>query len=314
MQLRLGELPQPIEIHLVMIGGAGTRRAATVILLGAVLGVGFGLRSAGPAQADPTMVAIRQGRLVAVARAAEQAVARLSAVMAKALDAGRRGAALTVSGTEPPGPQLEAAADALVAEAPTADAAQRALTVLAGTAAAISPDATIPTLSIRGPSLLLIGSDLRTSADAASAFVERRHAAEQIVQSLGEALAALNEDDPSTAITRLDATGAPRQLLVDWQERPALMSYWMSVTGELIEAARAIAEATIAGDSAAQKAAAERYAKATDAARGADNALAVTMAEEGSGASAGPLRSLAVAAGEAADVQAALLNLIQAAP
>ena len=260
------------------------------------------------------MEALRRHRLAAVATATDQAVSQLAAVLAKALDAGRHGAALTLAGIEPPAPELEAAADELVAGAGVADAAQRALDGLAGTAAAIAPATVIPTLATSGPTLLLIGEQLREAADRATAFVERRHATEAIVQSLAEALAALDRDDPATAIDALDGTTAPTRLLEAWVDRPPLMQYWMGVTGELIDAARSIATATIAGDGVAQKAAADRYAKAAEAARGADNALAVTLTEEGAAASSGPLRRLAVAAGEAADLRAALQGLIHQAP
>ena len=260
------------------------------------------------------MAAMRRGRVFLVARAADDAVSRLAAIVQRALDAGRRGAALTVAGTDPPGPELEAAADALIAGAGDADAARRALDRLAGTLGAVAPGTVLPPLSTDGQQMRLFAAQLREAADAATAFVERRHAAEAIVAALGDALAALDRDDPAAAIERLDATGPSRRLLDEWKERPPLMSYWMGVTGDLIDAARGIATATLAGDTAAQRAAAQRYATASEAARGADNALAVTLTEEGAATSAGALQRLAAAAGEASDLRKALSGLIDQAP
>lgn len=283
-----------------MIGGARARRVATVIAIGLVVGVGFGLRSADAAQADPPLEAARLRALMAAASRADQALASLAGVLANAIDHARRGSALTVAGDRPPAPELEAAADLLEAGAGTADAAQHAVGALAATARGIAPGLQVPGLPVSGPDLLLMAAGLRSSADAATLFVERRHATEAIVAALAAAVAALDADLPAAAITNLDRTAAPLALLDAWLERPLLFRYWMKVTGELIDAARDIAEATIAGDPVAQKAAGERYAKAGEAARGADNALAVTLSEEGNAVSVGQLQRLARAAGDVA--------------
>ncbi len=154
-----------------------------------------------------------------------------------------------------------------------------------------------------------MASGLRSSADAATLFVERRHATETIIGALGAAVAALDADLPAAAMTNLEKTASPLALLDAWVERPPLFRYWMKVTGELIDAARDIAEATIAGDPIAQKAAGERYAKAGEAARGADNALAVTLSEEGDAISVSQLQRLARAAGDVAAERAAVQSL-----
>ena len=56
----------------------------------------------------------------------------------------------------------------------------------------------------------------------------------------------------------------------------------------------------------AVRVAAAQYARAGDAARGADNALAVTISEEGSAVTGASLRRLAAAAGVAAEGRAAV--------
>jgi len=155
-----------------------------------------------------------------------------------------------------------------------------------------------------------MAAGLRSSAEAATIFVERRNATEAVVGALGEAVAALDADLPEAAIVSLDKANAPLALLDAWVERPPLFRYWMRVTGELIDAARGIATATIAGDPVAQRAAAERYAEAADAARGADNALAVSLSEEGAAVSVIGLQRLAAAASAVADERAAVQALI----
>jgi hypothetical protein len=279
---------------------------AVAIAIGLVVGLCFGLRSADPSRADPPLQAARAQALVQAAGRADDALASLATMLAGAIDHARKGSALTVAGDRPPAPELIAAADLLEQDAGKADAAHRAVEALHEMASAIAPERHVPALSLAGPDLLLIASGLRSSADAATLFVERRHATEAIVGALGGAVSALHADLPAAAITILDRTTAPLALLDAWAEKPPLFRYWMMVTGELIDAARGIAQATIAGDPVAQRAAAARYAKAGEAARGADNALAVSLAEEGNAVSITQLQRLAVAAGSVADERAAV--------
>jgi hypothetical protein len=168
----------------------------------------------------------------------------------------------------------------------------------------------MPPLGYDTPELLLIATQLRASAEAATIFVERRHATQLIVRALADALAALDGDQPSEALDRLAGARAPMSLLDAWAERPPLLRYWMTIIGDLLEAAGQIATATVDRDPPAIAAAAARYAEAAKAARGADNALNLSLAEEGSAVSGTPLRRLAVAAGQAADLQAALQRLV----
>jgi hypothetical protein len=174
----------------------------------------------------------------------------------------------------------------------------------------VEPRSVVPALGYDTSELLLIASQLRDSAEASTLFVERRHATETIVQALADALAALKASHPGAALSALDDMRSPMLLLEAWTNRPPLMQYWMTVTGDLLGAARQIALATLDGDKAAVAAAAARYAEASKAARGADNALSVSLAEEGAAVNGGPLRRLAAAAGQAADLHAALQPLM----
>jgi hypothetical protein len=293
-----------------MIGGVRVRRATTAIVIGLVVGLGFGIRSADPSLADPPLEAARARALAQAAAHANDALESLAALLSAAIDRARKGAALTVAGDQPPAPEFAAAADLVEGKAGEADAAHRAVEALIELASSISPATHIPALPLAGPDLLLAASGLRTSADAATLFVERRHATDAIVSALGEALASLDANLPVAAITSLDRTVVPLALLDAWADKPPLLGYWRKVTGELIDAARGIARATIAGDVVAQRAAAQRYAKAAEAARGADNALAVSLAEEGNAVSVVELRRLAAAAGAVADERAAVQSII----
>ena len=294
-----------------MINGGRWQRVAIVIVIALAVGIGLGLRSDDPSRADPTADLARLRSLAAAATAADQAVRRLSAALAEVLDHARRGAALTVAGTGAPAPELTRAADRLVAVSGEADAVRRSLTAVSGTAAAVEPRSAVPALGYDTSELLLIASQLRDSAAASTLFVERRHATEAIVQALADALTALKAGYPGLAFSNLLDAHAPMTLLEAWTNRSPLMQYWMTISGALLEAARQIALATLDGDKAAVSAAAARYAEASKAARGADNALSVSLAEEGSAVNGGPLRRLAAAVGQAADLHAALQPLMR---
>lgn len=244
--------------------------------------------------------------------AADAALARLGAELDRARDHARRGTALTVSG-EAPAPELTSAADLIAGASDEAEAARRRLLALGGIAAAVRPAAPVPALSYGGTELELIAAQLQSSAAAATLFVERRHATQAVVDALAAALAALERDDPSAALDSLAEADAPLALLEAWKERPPLFRYWMMISADLLDAAREIATATLSGDPAAVKTAGERYAKAAEAARGADNALALTLSEEGAAISATPLRRLAAVVDEADDARAVMRLMRQRA-
>ena len=282
-----------------------------MIVVGVAIGIGLGLRSADPARADPPAEAARQRLLMEAAKEADSALASLGADLIAAREHARQGVASTVSG-EAPAPALIAAADLLASGSDGAEAARRALLALDGIAASVEPGAHVPLLSYGGTDLQLIAAQLRTSAEAASVFVDRRRATQAVVQALAAALAALERDDPASALTSLDQADAPLAILQAWENRPPLLQYWMGVSADLIGAARDIAKATLDHDKAEIAAAGRRYADAAERARGADNALAVTLSEVASGVSATPLRGLAALADEASDARAGVAPLLRA--
>jgi hypothetical protein len=293
-----------------MIGAGRAPRAAIVIGIGLVVGIGLGLRSADPSRADPPAEAARERLLADAAGDADAALARLEADLVAARERARQGVARTVSG-EAPAEELTAAADLVAASSDDAEAARQALLALDGIAASVEPGTQVPLLSYGGADLQLIAGQLRTSASAATLFVDRRHATQAVVEALGAALAALERNDPASALESLDHADAPLALLRAWENPPPLFGYWMGVSADLIGAARDIATATLDHDTAAIAAAGRRYAEAADRARGADNALAVTLSEQGSGVSATPVQRLAAVTAEAAAARSGLAPLLR---
>ena len=288
-----------------MIGAGGRRRAVIAIGLGLVVGIGFGLRSADPARADPPAQAARERQLAQAAESADVALGNLGRRIAVARDHARLGTALTASG-EAPAAELTAAAQALVAASRDADEARSDLEHLGGLAAAIAPKERVPALSYGGADLEQIAAQVAVSAPAADLFVERRHATQAVVDALSTALAHLERDEPEAALASLGQADAPMALLQAWEQRPALLRYWMTISTDLLDAAGDIARAAIANDPAAAEAAGQRYAKAAEAAKGADNALALALSEAGAAVSATPVRRLAAVADEVDEARTAL--------
>jgi hypothetical protein len=295
-----------------MIGGVGRHRAAIAIASALVVTAGLGLGPSDGSPANPLLTASRAAVLASSASAADAALARLQDVVNAALDHARRGAAETLAGATPPAPELVAAADVLATGAEAADGASRAVQGLMGVAASVAPGSAVLPLSYGSPDLLSLAAGLRSSADAATLFVERRDATAAIVAALTDAVGALTDDQPAAALTDLEGTKAPLAILAAWTEAPSLLHYWMRVTGDLVDAARGIATATLAGDDAALRAAAAAYQKAGEAARGADNALAVTISEEAAAVSGSQLRRLAAIASAIADLRTVAQGLLRA--
>ncbi len=242
--------------------------------------------------------------------AADAAVAALASLVESSVKEARRGAALAMSGTDPPAPLLQAAADRLEKGLATVDAAQEAMATLAGVAAATDPTLHVPDLAANGFALTSIVSQLRAAADAATVFVERRKAADAVLGALQDAIAALGRHDPHTTLDRVDDARASLAILTAWQQAPAALIVWLSTTGDLVDATAAIAAATISGDRRALATAASEYDDASAAARQADSALAIAMAEGGSATTSVPLRGMAGLLASAGEVRASLAGLL----
>jgi hypothetical protein len=279
-----------------------------------LVGVGLAARPAAATSADPPGEAARQAWLVATADAADAALARLQVEIEAAVDSARRGAASIVSGEDPPGPPLIEGAAVLEAARDEVAQAAAATARLRGTLACARPDAAglagdgaVPT------EVVSIAVQLRASASAAEPFAERRWAADATLAALSDALAALDGDDPEGALAALDDADAALELVAAWDEPPPSLGYWLATTGELLGAARAIADATLAADPAAAAAAAAAYRAAAATARDADRALALAIAEAGSALAVVPMRRLADALAELIALRADIAAIAGAA-
>ena len=259
--------------------------------------------------ADPTIAA---ERIAILRQQSAEAATRLDALIAQlqlALDAGRRGSALVIDGDESPRADLLQAAQAIRDASDEAALAAAAATRVNGTMAALGRSPLPP-----GPTSALlpgISAGFSAAAEAAEPFVARRQATDETLDALGEALAALEDDDPRSALAALDRADAALNAVRDWEEPPTVLPFWLDTTGDLLTAARRIAVASLDGDADAVARAADRYARAAAEARRADTALAIAIAESGSSLAATPLQLLADAL-DAATAQRQVLEEILA--
>jgi hypothetical protein len=165
-----------------------------------------------------------------------------------------------------------------------------------------------------GPTVAdLIGIDgqLEDAASASRPFIERRKAAEEALRSLGDALAALEADRPTAALTALDRADAARRTVANWDNPPTVLPFWLDTTGAMLDAARDITTATLAGDADRARRAGRAYRDAAQDARRADTALAIAISESGSALAAVPLERLADALEAATSRRAAMASVLQ---
>ncbi len=265
----------------------GTRQALIVIVAGVALVPLLGSGGPGPA-AD-----LQARRLVAArAAAADAQLAELEAAIEPGLDAARRGAALVVTGDEAPGSALRLAADHLALADPIADRALMSLDALDGAVQAAGMDPAVPSLPAAGE-LASIAAQLGGSADAADAFAAMRSRAEQLVSTLDEALAALEDGSLTEAETLVAEARADHDALAAWEVELVTLPVWLGTTDAMIGAMEEILAATEAGDEAAALAAAEDFAALAEEASPADRALRIAMGEGGMAVTAAPLGRLA---------------------
>jgi hypothetical protein len=298
-------------INVAKAPGIGARgrwvAVGATLLLGAVLAA----RPDSLAAGNPAAEAQRMAHLASVGAEADGAWAELETALEAVRDEGRQGAALIVEGSDPPQQQLLGAADRLANASALAAAAGVAERRLRGTLASARPDQAglIPAGLPTPGDLASIASQLRSAAEAAGPFLERRHASEETLTELGIALAALDDDDLAAARQALDRADAARQVLVDWQQPPVTLALWLETTGRMIDAALALVDASEAGDAAAARAAADAYAAAAEDATRADVSLALSLSETGAGLTSVPLQRLAEALAAISEARAAAASL-----
>jgi hypothetical protein len=281
-----------------------------VLLLASVLAA----RPAAADEADPPTAAGRLAVLQAAADMADKGLEAMIAQLQEAVDAGRHGSALTVAGDQAPAPDFEAAAAAAARAADLAIGVERTAASLDAMLAAVAPSfGRLPD----GPQAVAVeafGLQMTAAAEASGPFVVRRHAADDTLAALTDALAALNQDDASAALRALDRADAARAVVAAWQEPPGVLPYWLDTTGGMLAAARRIADATIAGDRQAAARAGRAYRRAAEQAGRADTALALAMTESGSGLASVALHGLADALANAIAQRNAVGAVLQMVP
>jgi hypothetical protein len=278
-----------------------------VLLLGAMLAA----RPVGADAADPTAAAERLALLRTAAARTDRGLAALITQLQLAVDAGRRGSALTVEGDQPPAPEFAAAADAATTAASTAIAVERSTASLDGTLAAVAPSFGSLPDGPQAVALERVGLQLNAAGQASGPFVVRRHAADDTLAALADALAALAVDDATAALDALDRADTERAAVAAWEQPPSVLPYWLDTTGAMLAAARRIAQATIAGDRVAAAQAGRAYQRAAQQAHRADIALALAMTESGAALASVPLRSLAEALSAAIAQQDAVASVLR---
>jgi hypothetical protein len=292
-----------------MIGGRRSGRAqilgvATAVALGGLLAA----RPAAAERADPPLAAERRVLLFDAASRADRALDELIAALQAAIDDGRHGAALVIQGEQAPDPLLRSAAESASAARLQALVAQRTVQELDGIRSSVAPDQALPA-GVSANALAGVDTQLDGAAAEAPTFVTRRDAARQTIEALGAALAALDRDDAGGALDELAAARRARSVVAAWPEPPVVLPFWLRTTGAMLNAARDIARAALDGDAAAAEAAARAYRAAARDARQADTALALVIAESGSGLTATPLARLADALAKATQQRAAVASV-----
>lgn len=293
-----------------MIGrrGGSRRLSGRSRVLAAVVAVlvaaTFGQRSPHPEEADPARVAGNRAHLATLASRTATALDALAEQLRAAIDVATRGAGLTRSGRELPGPHLLEAAELVRAAGELAEGSLTDLTRLNGTlAAATAPQARVEP-RISPVALDALAAQLEGAAAAADQFVQLRWATEDVLAAMERALTALDDGeleaaladaaDARTALARVAAWRAER----DGAPTLPTLPLWSATAGRLVDALAGLAEAALADDEAAAEQAADEFETASEEARRADLALGIALAEGGGAITAAALSQLADALGE----------------
>jgi hypothetical protein len=248
---------------------------------------------------------IARGANAAIDDAADEtldAIERLDAQLAPALDAARTGGARVVAGDADPAEPLATAADGVVAAAPTATELRNALAELERARAALEPGAErLPPAPDAGQ-LLSIAGQLASTADAGASFAARRRGAESVSRSVVDALDAAAAGRLEEADEHLAAALAAVDAVRDLEESAPALSVWIDTADAMIGAVQELVDAIRTGDAERADAARADFDAAAENAAQADRSLRIGLGETGSAIPAVPLQRLA-------EVRVALLEL-----
>jgi hypothetical protein len=289
-------------------------RSKAPVLLGIigtlVLGGVLAARSADPLTADPAAAAALQSTIAAQRAKAESQLVQLERALSAALQDGRHGAALTVQGTDRPGPHLSSAAAAIGKADPLVAVANQTIRHLVANLEVAGRAGSVPSLALEPGQLAGIGAQLENSAGAADAFWSMRRATETTLARLADAFAAIDAEDPGKALTAVDAAERSLEQVKTWPGNLLTLPVWTQATGDLLAALRSLAVAVRDHDAAAARAAEARYKAAAANAHRADIALAVAIAEGGSAVSDSPLAAAANALRSVDDALAGVRSIL----
>lgn len=284
-----------------MIGTRATASVLTTLTL-----VVFGL---GPGAPRPEM-AIEARRLVTDRHAtADAELATLAAALDEALDVAHDGAAAVLGGTEPPGPAIVAASEALAGAVPLAERAASAVAALESARLAQSPDVVPLPAGVDAAELGSIAIQLAGTAEAADEFAAMRMHAANVPTELDTALASLTDGDLDAAGAALGRARADHAAVAGWDAGFATLPIWVEVADATIGAVERLLKAIRADDTEAADRAAADFADLADEATRADRALQIAMSEGAATVTAAPLSRLARAVGTLREQRAAVGRL-----
>ena len=280
------------------------------VLAALVLGGVLAARSTDPLTADPAAAAVLRTTIAVERGQAEVQLLQLETALKAALDDGRQGAALTVQGTQRPGPHLSDAATALGAADPMVGAVKDTLRRLAANLAIAGLAWETPSLGLVPGQLATIDGQLQDSADAADAFWSMRRATATTLDRLADAFAAIDAKDPAAALRAVEAADVSLARVRASPGNLLTLPIWVQATGDLLASLRSLAVAIRNHDPVAARAAQAKYEAAADNARRADIALAVAIAEGGSAVSDDPLAAAAIALRSVDDALAGVRSIL----
>jgi hypothetical protein len=254
-------------------------RAAAILAGLALLALLFGARTSTPGEADPVRRAWLLREAAAHAEAADGWLAVAERLMRGATDQARRGQAAVLAGPGDPEAAMNLAAVGFESAATPLSDAQTSLVALRWTLHAIDPAIIAPASSAMGGDAIAVAAQWRAAALPSAALADLRREAEATLDALGDALAALEADDPVASLAALDAAEAGLDEVATHSDDLAALGYWVETVQELIDAARGIALAVLAGDPVALAEAQAAYDVAAADANRADQALTIALGE-----------------------------------
>jgi hypothetical protein len=282
VELSFRQAADVVEVHPAMIGSR-VLAAAAIALLAVVVGAGA---------PRPEVAAAANASVAVAADRALDAIDRLEAELAPAVDAARTGSARVVAGEEDPAEPLAAAAEMVLAATPTAVEVREALGDLDRSRAALDPGAA-PLRAPDGGDLASIAGQLGEAGEAGARFAESRRHAEAVSGALVDALDAAAAGQPDEAHQQLLVALVAVDELRAWEDDAPALSVWIDTVDAMIRAMQRLVDAVRAGDAGAAEAAEAAFAEAAEGGTEADRALRIGLGESGSGVTAVPVGRLA---------------------